>query len=677
MAEESKNKKDSLNRLAGYIEAIFLPIILAAFFAFQNQIFNVWLGLYSKTYSLRLTLVAFALGIILYGPALLFKKRYRYIYLFLVSFLVSLLFSSQFIYYRYSQSFLQFSAIKYIGQTEGVLGTIKVLLTPELLLFVANITIVLGAFLLTLRKNYVDFVSPRSEKIFIIFLMVAMVIFGYKYLLDTEKKEWGSTSRLYTDVYDLKSLVGKMGIVNFFIEDTFKYALRSNLVSQADQNFLQSWAKDRPAVKNSQNYFGIDKGKNLIIIQVESLENSVINKTIAGQEITPNLNQLTKDGLYFDNYYTQIGPGNTADAEFSTMDSLYPLPDDVVFIDYAKNQYHALPQLLVNSGYKTYSMHGDAPTFWNRSNIYPGLGYQKAYDLDDYIVTTPVGKGPSDLGDEDLFSQSLPRLESFKQPFMATLITMSLHTPFILPADLQTLNIPANTNLDQTQWEYLEAAHYTDKAIGEFIDGLKKDGLYDNSLIFIWGDHGSFTNISSALAQKNLQSQNPQTAQLYKNLDVGSIGNGGQDENTLPEIINSQVPMLILAPGLNLSGPTNIPGSHLDIYPTVANLLGIQPPTTILGQDLLNTKGSAGGYPVETHFELVSDGIDAILTSNLAYEAGDDGLFKDGACESWPDQKPLPISQCSDLYNKQAETLKASNIIIRGNLLNDLLDKKK
>ena len=43
----------------------------------------------------------------------------------------------------------------------------------------------------------------------------------------------------------------------------------------------------------------------------------------------------------------------------------------------------------------------------------------------------------------------------------------------------------------------MQAAHYTDKAIGEFIDGLKKDGLYNNSLIFIWGDHGSFTRILS------------------------------------------------------------------------------------------------------------------------------------------------------------------------------------
>ncbi len=640
MDAEIENKIEHVNKLLGYVEATFLPIILAALFAMQNIAFNEWLDLYAKAYFVRLFLASFALGIVIYGPALLFKKKLKYTYLFFISLLISIIFSAQFLYFKYSQSFLQFSAIEYIGQAPSVAGTAKSLLTPELLLFFSNIAVVFGALLLTLRKKHIEFVSPRWEKIAIIILMVVMVFFGYRYLLYTEKKEWGSTSRLYTDVYDLNAVVGKMGIMNFFLEDTFKYALRTNLVTQADKNFLQAWKKNRPAQQiNTKDlkYFGAEKGKNIIIIQVESLENAVINQKIGGEEITPNLNRLAKDGLYFNNYYTQVGPGNTADAEFSTMDSLYPLYDDVVFINYAKNKYSALPQLLEKNGYDTYSMHGDVPTFWNRSNIYPGLGYGKAFGLDDYVVTRPVGKGPSDLGDEDLFFQSLPRLESFKKPFMATVITMSSHTPFILPDDLQTLNIPEQTNLTQTQWEYLQSVHYTDKAIGEFIDGLKKDGLYNNSLIFIWGDHGSFTNISSTL---------------------------GQDKNTLPELANSQVPMIMLAPGTNLNGTINIPSSHLDIYPTITNLLGITPPKSIMGQDLLNTKA-----PVETHFRLVSDGIDAILTPDLAYQAGKSGEFANGSCKSWPDQVSLPIEKCQVLYKQQSDAIKASNIMIRGNLI--------
>jgi len=620
-----------------YLKVILLPLVLVILFTIQNQAFNIWLNIYSKAYSFRLATVTFALGVVFYGPALLFKKRYKYIYLFLISFLISFIFVAQFLYYRYSQSFLQFSALKYVWEAGSVAGTIKILLTPELLLFVGNIIIVLSVFIFAVKRKALESKVSKWEKVIVVLIMIAIVFFGYRYLLYTEKREWGSTSRLYTDVYDLKTLVGKMGIMNFFLEDTFKYALRSNLVTASDKSFLKTFAENKNNAPSGNKYFGAEKGKNIIIIQVESLENAPINRTIYGQEITPNLNQLAKDGLYFDNYYAQVGPGNTADAEFSTMDSLYPLADDVVFIDYAKNSYKALPQLLVNNGYKTYSLHGDVPTFWNRSNIYPSLGYQKAFDLGDYVVTRPVGKGPSDLGDEDLFSQSLPRLQSFKQPFMATLITMSSHTPFILPNDLQTLYIPSDTTLTYEQQQYLQSIHYTDKAIGEFIDGLKKDGLYDNSLILIWGDHGSFTNISSALRQ----------------------------ENILPALDNSQVPMILLAPGPNLNGTTNIPGSHLDIYPTIANLLGIIPPKNILGQDLLNTK-----TPTETHLKMVFGGVDAILTSNMAYQASEDGVFLNGSCESMPDQKSLPITDCQNIYTQQSNVVKASNIIIKGNLLN-------
>ncbi len=625
------------NKIIDYVKVLFLPLLLVVLFVIQNEAFNYWLNIYSRTYFYRLLWVTFGLGVVFYGPALLFgtnNKRYKYWYLFLVSFLVSLLFIAQFLYYRYSQSFLQFSAIKYLDQAGSVAGTIKILLTPELLLFISNLIVVIVAYFITGKKKS-EFSLPNWEKVIIILAMICVVFFGYKYLLYTEKKEWGSTSRLYTDVYDLKALVGKMGIMNFFLEDTLKYALRSNLVSEADKDFLKIFAQNRAVAPVSKNYFGLDRKKNLIIIQVESLENAVINKKIYGQEITPNLNKLATEGLYFNNYYTQVGPGNTADAEFATMNSLYPLADDVVFINYAKNTYKALPQLLVKNGYKTYAMHGDVPTFWNRSNIYPGLGYQKAYGLADYKVTRPVGQGPSDLGDEDLFSQSVPRLESFKEPFMATLITMSLHTPFILPNDLQTLDIPENMNLPWMQTAYLQSAHYTDKAIGEFIDQLKNDGLYNNSVIFIWGDHGSFTDISSALGQKNI----------------------------LPELKNSQVPMIILNSGVK-SQTINTPASHLDIYPTITNLLGINPPKSILGQDLLNTKN-----PVETHFELVSGGIDVILSSKLSYQADESGVFANGLCTSVLDKKTLPITDCQNIYTEQSNNLKASNIIVRGNLL--------
>ncbi len=653
-------------KILDYIKIVFLPLLLAVLFVAQNQMFNWWSGLYFAPFFWRLCWVTFALGIVFYGPAVMLKQKYRYWYLLIISFFISLVFIAEFLYYKYSQSFLQFSAIRYFHQAKSILGTVQVLLSWELLLFLSNLIIVLIALYINFvvrRKKY-EFSLPRWEQVILIFIMLFIVVFGYKYLLDTEREEWGRIDRLYSDVYDLKSLVGKIGIVNFFIEDGLKYTLRTNLVKEEDREFLKTWAQLRESDVDEAKYFGVDKGKNLIIIEVESLEASVINRLVNGQEITPNLNKLANSGIYFDNYYAPIGPGNTADAEFSTMNSLYPLANDVVFINYAKNTYKALPKLLVDNGYSTYTLHGDVPTFWNRSNIYPGLGWQKVYNLNDFTVTRSVGEGPSDLGDEDLFNQSVARLKSFKEPFMAMVITMSSHTPFILPEDLQTLKIAERTNLDWLQWQYLQSIHYVDKAIGQFIEELKKEGIYDNSVILIWGDHDSFTKITPALSGQDLL-PGTEEWQLYKNLEV-SFGAQDMSKNILPEFGSRQVPMIILNSNAK-NKIVKISASHLDIYPTITNLLGIKTPKSILGQDLLNTK-----TPVVTLFKEGSGGIDAILTKDIVYKSNDNGEFANSSCKAYPYMKDLPITSCQKIYEEQVDNLKASNIIIRGNLLSEI-----
>ena len=139
----NENQKKLISRMISYAEDIFLPLILAGLFVIQNLEFNKWLKIYSDGYFSRLVLATFALGIILFGFSLLFKKRYKYIYLFLISVLISVLFTAQFLYYTYSQSFLQFSAIRYLNQAGSVAGTARTLLSPELLLFFCNFLIIL------------------------------------------------------------------------------------------------------------------------------------------------------------------------------------------------------------------------------------------------------------------------------------------------------------------------------------------------------------------------------------------------------------------------------------------------------------------------------------------------------------------------------------------------------
>jgi phosphoglycerol transferase MdoB-like AlkP superfamily enzyme len=288
--------------------------------------------------------------------------------------------------------------------------------------------------------------------------------------------------------------------------------------------------------------------------------------------------------------------------------------------------------LLDASGYTTAAMHGDVATFWNRSNMYPSLGYEKVFSKPDY--TLPRQVGPEGLGDDDFFKQSLPKLESLPEPFMATLITLSTHTPFTLPSDLETLVIPKDTTLTPTQQQYLEAVHYSDQALGNFIAGLKADGLYKNSLIVIYGDHSAF---------------------------IGT-----------PDSQSQHVPLIILAPGNVLpQGIDATPGSHLDLYPTVADLLGIQYPITVLGQDFFTTK-----TPVVTQRVPGTGAVKFIISSNLKYTGSIDGIFEHGTCTTFPQVMPVPTASCQALWEGQSSTTKASDLIVRYNLLPSVSSQK-
>ncbi len=624
-----------------YILCAWLPIALIIISVAQIHLFNLWLHLFPTHYIIRRTIVTIAFGLLFFGPAIFLKKINRYLYLLIISLIVSFLFIAQFLYHSYSGGFLQVSAFLYASEGLTVMSTVKTLLSYHLIFFTLGPLAVIIAFILEIKGKIIENLLSKKDKIVIGACMIVMIVSGYSYLFLREYMEAGNVSHIYqyNRLFDVNAMVGKVGIVNFSLGDILSTSIGTQEASAEEINFAKSWIKENKQNSEPAKNFGLTKGRNLIIIQVESLENAVINEKIAGQEITPNLNKLAKEGLYFSNYYTQIGPGTTADAEFSTLNSLYPLPDTVAFIKHAYNNFSALPTLLTKNGYRAYSMHGDVSSFWNRANIYPRLGYERSFDEEDYTISRSIGA--YDLGDEDFFDQSIPKLQSLPQPFMTTLITLTSHTPYKLPNDLNTFAMPTSTNLNTLQQNYVQSVHYTDQAIAKFIEQLKQTGLYDNSLIIIFGDHGSFTNIGLTLTTT--------------------------DKAIFADFQNSQVPLIILAPNTKLRGVSKAPASHIDLYPTITNLLGINTSgTTMFGQDVINTKN-----PVATLRNLISGTIKGILTDKIDYHAGGEGRFEDGICVELPSKKRLPVEKCRTLYDAQTSAVQASDLIIRNNLIED------
>ena len=633
-----------------YLTAFKIPLLLAAIFVVQNLIFNSWVKLGNNPTLPVFLLECLTLGILLYGPAVLLGKRSRYFYLLTVSLAVSAVFISQYLYFSFYGGFLQASALKYALQAGAEKSTILPMLARKDIVFLVNIIVVFFAAFYVYKEKLQEKILVKKEKVYAGAGIFLVAILGYGFIIasggdgvEKIKHPVQTLRELNSFTWSPNYMIQERGICNYYFGDIIGMLMRSSPITADDLSFVENWLTNKPA-SEPDTHFGIAKGKNLIIVQFESLEAAVIDAKVDGQEITPNLNKLAKANLYFNNYYTQVGPGNTADAEFVTLNSLFPLTNTVAFIDFAHNKYTALPALLKQYGYRTYVLHGDVPSFWNRANIYPQLGYDEAISKADF---TPTESGFETLPDDDLFAQTLEMMKTFPQPFMATVITLSSHSPFEVPEQYQTLNLLGNPELSDTQKNYLESVHYSDNALGNFIAGLKEHGLYNNSVIAIYGDHGSSTGISDVV--------------------------GTSTDKTLAVLRPSQVPLIIIVPkaknGAVLKKIISKPSSHLDFYPTVAALLGVVPPKNIFGQDILGNK-----TPVITRRDPYSNMVTAILAQTLAYEGADDGVFADGTCLSWPTQKLLPVADCKTLFNQQSSDIKASDLIVHGNLIPKLTE---
>ncbi|MFG6175074.1 polyglycerol-phosphate lipoteichoic acid synthase LtaS, partial [Staphylococcus aureus] len=237
-------------------------------------------------------------------------------------------------------------------------------------------------------------------------------------------------------------------------------------------------------------YYVVAKKKNIIKIHLESFQTFLINKKVNGKEVTPFLNKLSsgkEQFTYFPNFFHQTGQGKTSDSEFTMDNSLYGLPQGSAFSLKGDNTYQSLPAILdQKQGYKSDVMHGDYKTFWNRDQVYKHFGIDKFYDATYYDMSD---KNVVNLGlkDKIFFKDSANYQAKMKSPFYSHLITFTNHYPFTL--DEKDATIEKSNTGDATVDGYIQTARYLDEALEEYINDLKKKGLYDNSVIMIYGDH--------------------------------------------------------------------------------------------------------------------------------------------------------------------------------------------
>ena len=401
-------------------------------------------------------------------------------------------------------------------------------------------------------------------------------------------------------------------------------------------------------------FTGLTKDKNIIFIQCESLQNAVVNKTYNGEEITPFLNSLirSKGSIYFDNYFELLGFGNTSDAEFVSMTSVYPTLDGQAYSVYKNKTTYGLPKIAKKMGYETLAMHGNTGKFYDREEIYNDFDFDKIYLGESYDQTDQVTMG---LSDKSFFNQSFEFLKEANKTgkkFFALMVTLTTHTPYNLPENLRELPKEKNDKTDFV-YDYVSCAHYTDRAMEEFFDKLEKSGILDKTVIVIYGDHHAYT-------LNNTKNKESMERWLGREIDYDDMMN---------------IPLVIHLPGYNKNITRHNIGSQVDLYPTILNLMGWdrkEIPT--FGIDLLGWGKEVEDNAVYPQTYLLKG---SFITSDKVFEYSRDGVFENSRLFDRKTKKSLPLEEAK----KESDWAKicidyCKNLMTNDNL-KELLEKNK
>lgn len=561
----------------------------------------------------------------IYGLSLFFKSSKAVnSYLIMASILLSIVLYANVAFYRFYNDFI---TLPVLFQTNnfGELGTSVSAITNwyDFMFFIDVIVIIVAIKIIPKFKNSLKINKNGRRAYFLIALAISFLNLG---LAETQRPE------LLTRSFDRELLVKNIGTYNYHLYDIYIQSKSSAQRALADGSELveiDNYVQANQASVNSE-MFGKYKGRNVILVQLESLQSFVINNEMNGEEVTPFLNSLTNDPdtYYFNDFYHQTGLGKTSDSEFLVENSLFGLGRGAVFFTHGGNTYNSMAEKLGKNGYFTNVMHSNNDSFWNRDVMYDALKISKFYDVNDYTVSdeNSVNWGLKDI---PFFEQSVDMMTEMPQPFYSRMITLTNHYPFYL--DEEDIMIPEYTSDSGTLNRYFQTVRYLDESIKVLFEELKEKGLYENSIIVLYGDHyGISENHNSAMA-------------MY--LDKEEI-------TDYDSALLQSVPLYIHIPGSGDGQVIEKTSGQIDLRPTILHLLGINTSNDMqLGADLFSEE--------HQDFVIFRDG--RFVTS--------DYVFAGEKCYERPSGEEIDIAACKPYIERAQVELNYSDKIINGDLL--------
>ncbi|MDD2208409.1 MAG: LTA synthase family protein [Bacilli bacterium] len=488
------------------------------------------------------------------------------------------------IYYAFYNSYASFSLLTALGQVGEVGDAVF-----DKMKLVHFVYLIFPVMFIIVHKNlsnrdYFNFIAKfeKGQLLFGKTLIIGLAILG----VCATTLSATAFSRL-SKQWNREYIVSTFGIVAYQTNDLFN-TLKPKITSMfgfdvALKNF-HDYYEDNQRPQSKNEYTGIYKNKNLVFIHLESISTFLIDLDVNGTVITPNLNKIASEGLYFKNFYPQVGVGTSSDTEFTLNTSLMPVTTGTVFVNYFDRAYVTIPNLLKDKGYYTFSMHANKASMWNRDKMHPSLGYMDFYSKTSFEIDEEIGLG---LTDKSFFGQLTPILkgiESNNTNYMGTIISLSNHTPFknhelFTPIDLTSGDYPY---LEDTKLgDYIRSSHYADEALGEFFSYINESEYFDDTVFVLYGDHDPKLSLKIF---NNYHNYNFETGEIYTEEDEEYISYDYYSNE-----LNRKTPLIIWSKNNKLAKEVDYYMGMIDVMPTLGNMFGFYNPYAI-GHDIFEIK---------------------------------------------------------------------------------------
>ena len=583
----SKTKK-VYKKLCSYVitNRLFLTYLFLSFIGcILVKQFTIGNGL-----GIRSVIVEFGLLLILGSFGYLVQPKNQYKYYFSLICFFTILFTVNSVYYTFYSTFASVGELATISQLETVTGSIfeKIKLIDFIYLLMP---LIFRDIHIKLKNGpYYNYISKieNGSLLFRKTMIIGVLFVGIRFVFATSN-DYSSIAKQWNRA----SVVQRFGVILYQGNDIFQ-TLKPKINSlfgyeEALELFNEFYSEKEE--KKSNKYTNIFEGKNVIFVHMESIQTFLMNLSFNSVEVTPTINKLAKEGMFFSNFYPQVSTGTSSDTEFTLLSSLMPAASGTIFVSYFDRNYVTIPKLLKEKGYYTFSMHGNNKAMWNRAKIHPLLGYDEMYFEESFTYDEEdvINLG---INDKLFYEQAMPILENVESTntnYMGTIITLSNHSPFTFLDKYGELDYSDTFEIVNEETEeketvttnylegsavgnYIHSAHYADLALGDFIDYINNSQYFNDTIFVFYGDH------DAKLSRKNIEylyNYDKETGGLLEEDDPNYMVYDSFDHE-----LNKNTPLIIWSKNKELRKQINVKIDDVmgmyDVMPTIGNMFGFE-----------------------------------------------------------------------------------------------------